>query len=364
MTVTTEALLASAASDRLELVHLDTSDHRGIANVARLDVWNVVLALVHGARFAAALVRRRPDLVYLPIARNRLGVLRDLLFLLPARAARRRVLVHLHAWSFADYWRGEAWWMRALVRAGLGPRTSVIVLADGLREAFGPLVAPGRVHVAANGIADLGAGPPADARLPIVLHLSTLWSEKGLFDALEVARRVREQEPSARFVFAGPWYSQAERAAAERMLADDGLGAAVELPGVVEGDVKARFLHEAAAVLLPFRFEGQPLVILEALAAGTPVITTRVGAIPETIANGVEGVLLEPGDVDGLAAATLRLVRDAQLRRRLGAAARARFEAEFTSGMFADRVVAALVASLDAEPAPAGRRSRLERAAP
>src|SRR5919204_2080449 len=81
MTLTTQALLASGLAERLRITHVDTSDHRNISNVGRLDWRNVLLALIHGLRFAGALVRGRPDVIYIPLARNRLGFLRDLLFL-------------------------------------------------------------------------------------------------------------------------------------------------------------------------------------------------------------------------------------------------------------------------------------------
>lgn len=77
--------------------------------------------------------------------------------------------------------------------------------------------------------------------------------------------------------------------------------------------------------------EGMPLALLEAMAAGLPVIATRVGGIPEVIEDCVSGILVEPGDPDGLALMCRRLMHDAALAERLGQAARARVEERFSS---------------------------------
>src|SRR2546423_13457448 len=81
MTLSTRALLDAAPRERFDLVHLDTSDHRDIKNVARIDLRNVLLAAKHGLQFIYLSVRHRPRIVYLPVARNRVGFLRDALFL-------------------------------------------------------------------------------------------------------------------------------------------------------------------------------------------------------------------------------------------------------------------------------------------
>jgi glycosyltransferase involved in cell wall biosynthesis len=75
--------------------------------------------------------------------------------------------------------------------------------------------------------------------------------------------------------------------------------------------------------------EFSPFSVLEAMAAGLPIVASRVGGVPEQIADGETGLLVEPGDADELAAALTRLTQDADLRARIGAAARTRAEQAF-----------------------------------
>ncbi len=76
-----------------------------------------------------------------------------------------------------------------------------------------------------------------------------------------------------------------------------------------------------AAILSSAWETGRPHAVVEALAAGTPVVATRVGGVPELVVDGVNGLLADPGDAAGLAAAVRRLVSDGELRTRLAAAA-------------------------------------------
>jgi glycosyltransferase involved in cell wall biosynthesis len=338
-----QGLMKSGIAERFEVAHLDTSDHRGIANVGRVDLRNIGLALKHGAQFAWLLLRHRPRLVYLPVARNRVGFLRDALFLVPARLTRRRVVVHFHSWDFEEFRRRESGWIRALVGLAFGRSTHVIVLADSLRGAFGPLVQPERVHVVANGVRDSGVGLPAGQRPPTVLHLSTLWSEKGAFDVLELARRSRSKQSTARFVLAGPWYDDAERAEAEELVRREELDDLVELTGPVRGAAKDQLVRDASVVVLPSRWEGQPLVLLEAFAAGTPVVASRVGAVPDTVADGVEGFLVEPGNVAQLEDRVDKLLADPDLRSEFGEAARRRYERDYSVERFGVQMTELLV---------------------
>jgi glycosyltransferase involved in cell wall biosynthesis len=80
-----------------------------------------------------------------------------------------------------------------------------------------------------------------------------------------------------------------------------------------------------------------PLAVLEAMAAGLPVVATAVGGVPEAITSGRDGVLVAPGDAPALADAVASLVADPARAAALGRAARARVEAEFTAARMVER---------------------------
>jgi glycosyltransferase involved in cell wall biosynthesis len=365
MTMTTEMLLPNLTVRDGEIVHLDTSDHRTIANVGRLDLINVLLAAKHGLAFLALLLAKRPDVIYLPLARNRLGFLRDWLFLLPARLARRPTILHFHSNSFMEFYENESWWMRALIRVAFGPRTHAIVLAESLRDAFHPLISEERVHVIPNGVPDVGAGRAAGEREQIVLHLTTLWSEKGVFDVLAVASELKRVIPEARFLLAGPWYSEKERRQAQEWVERQGLGETVTFLGPVKGKRKAKLLQDAAVLLFPtrYRFECQPLIVLEALSAGTPVITTPLEVLRDTIGDGREGYLVKPGDISGLSSRTVAVLQDPVLRQRLSTSARARYERDYRFGRFAASIDALLTDLMPTAPRAADDRDTTLKAA-
>ncbi|HUP64540.1 MAG TPA: glycosyltransferase family 4 protein [Thermoanaerobaculia bacterium] len=107
-----------------------------------------------------------------------------------------------------------------------------------------------------------------------------------------------------------------------------GIDTEIRFCGLVE-DVGS-YLEAIDVFVLPSLYEGLPLALLEAMSHGLPVIASDLAGIREAVRDGVEGLLVEPGDAVSLAAALERTLGDPALRRRLGAAARRRYEEEFT----------------------------------
>jgi glycosyltransferase involved in cell wall biosynthesis len=108
------------------------------------------------------------------------------------------------------------------------------------------------------------------------------------------------------------------------------LGPSCVFSGTYAGlEEKTAFLDSLDLFVLPSFTEGTPNSLIEAMAHGLPVVTTRVGGIPDVVTPNC-GLLVPPGDVGALATALARLVADAVLRGRMGHAARKRYEARYT----------------------------------
>ena len=337
MSVTTQTLLQNLPDGSVCLVLVDTADRRGLRNVGRLDLDNIGVAMRCGLRFVRELIRKRPDVVYVPIAQNSLGFVRDSLFLLPARALGRPVVVHLHGSAFNEFYRGAPRLVRLLVRAALSDVSAAVVLGRSALGQFEGIVPASRLCVVENGIPDrrLPDVEPGrsglSARRGLVLCLGSLSTGKGFQDVLRAAALL-DDLPALRFVFAGEFKNGEAEALGRRLAAEPRVRGRVDFLGPV-GEAEADELLRGAAVLvMPARqAEGQPLVILEAFRFGTPVVATRSGCIPDTVDDGVDGVLVDAARPDAIAAAVRDLVTEPDRWLQMSAAAREAYERRFTA---------------------------------
>lgn len=338
--VVTQTLLASPLADRYEIRHLDTSDRRGVENIGRLDAGNVWLALTHGTRFMAVLLRDRIDMVYMPVAQNSLGFLRDSLFLAPAVVRGIPLVLHFHSGNYGRFVRTARAPLRRLIHVLLARAQRAIVLGTVLRPMLDGVVPPERVEVVPNGVPDPGAGltrqEPAAGRLR-VLFLGNLIPDKGYGELIQAVESLVAEGFDTELVLAGGGLSESARGAT---LSGTPVRDRIRFTGPVDAAEKTVLLGEADVLALPSYYdnEAHPLVLLEAMAAGLPVVSTRHAAIPEIVCDGTTGLLVEPRDVRALTAALRRLAEDPPLRRRMGEAGRVRYLAQFTVAHWVERM--------------------------
>ncbi len=162
---------------------------------------------------------------------------------------------------------------------------------------------------------------------PEVLFLGMMVRDKGVYDIIEVAQRVRQAVPDARFTLGGdgPEMEQVRQAVAQA-----GVGEFVDTPGWISGDDLTRAFERASVFCLPSYNEGFPVCIVEAMVVGLPVVSTDVWGIPEAVLHGETGVIHEPGDTEALAAGLIELLGDRDRAKRMGEAGRERAMSTFS----------------------------------
>lgn len=147
-------------------------------------------------------------------------------------------------------------------------------------------------------------GDLTDRESPYLLFFGRLSREKGVDVLVDAFLSIAERVPGWRLVIAG---EGPERESIEERLSSDPLGGSVELVGFKTGAELESYVERASLAIASSRCrENMPFSIIEAFAAGTPVIGTRIGGIPELVSEGETGFLAEPGDAASLAAAILR----------------------------------------------------------
>ncbi len=193
---------------------------------------------------------------------------------------------------------------------------------------FAPAPARDRAHF--DALFDAAGGDPADRGSPVLFHVSSFRPVKRVTDLVEVLARVR-RSTRARLVTIGDG-PERERLI-ERARA---LGVARSLLRLGPLSEFVSHLRHADAFLFPSENESFGVAALEAMSCGVPVIAYRVGGIPEVVTEDV-GRLVEPYDLDAMAARTLELISNPGLRETLGRAARARAESRFRRDAAIDR---------------------------
>ncbi|MCE8419826.1 glycosyltransferase [Rhodovulum sulfidophilum] len=185
---------------------------------------------------------------------------------------------------------------------------------------------------------------PATARE--LLFVGRLAAVKGVPLLLEAMARLGPEHPGARLTLIG---DGPERARIEAEAARLGLGTRVVFAGYRSQEEVAGALARSDLFVLPSFAEGVPVVLMEAMAAGLPVVATRIAGIPELVEDGVSGLVVDPGSATALTAAIGAVLADPETAARMGAAGRERVCAGFDA-----RAEALRLATLFRDGAAAG----------
>lgn len=255
-----------------------------------------------------------------------------------AAAARRAGVPHVVT-MHGNEKTTEKWQRRMALRWALGQSDHAIAVSRDTRRHLESTLrlAPGSVGVVLNGIPEQRGDRDrvrrelgVEAGELLVLAVGSLTPRKGHAVLIRALASVAEAF-SWKLAIAG---RGPERDALEAAALSAGLTDRIHLLGP-RNDV-ADLQAAADIFVMPSLWEGLPLALLEAMFAGNAIIASGISGIPEAIEDGVEGLLCEPGDVDGLAARLTLLMDDAQLRQRIGEAAQKRARTSFTIRAMAD----------------------------
>jgi glycosyltransferase involved in cell wall biosynthesis len=272
------------------------------------------------------LVCRHPRAVMHVHAASRRSFWRKAVLMTIARLAGWPVVFHLHGGGFARFYEEECTPLqRRIVRRFLDDAACIITVSERWQAWMRSITPNPRVTTIANPVA-VPQQAAAERGGALVTFVGRIRQDKGVFDLIEAVNEVRDTIPTVRLECAG----DGDIEGALRHVAVRGIRANVHFPGWLAPRRREELLARTTVFVLPSHAEGLPMSLLEAMAAGCPVIATAVGGIPDVVTDGVNGLLVPPGDRDALALALHRLLVDRSLAARLGREARETVRRRFT----------------------------------
>jgi len=340
VTIYNEILLNSKIKKCFHINHLDISDHRNLDNLGKVDIINIYLSLKNFLSLFKLLLKYKPDIVYLPISQN-IAFLRDGIFIdIIKFFSRSKIIAHLHGSAFKDCYDKSNFIFRKFIDYTLPKVDYAIVYSYSLRHVIDKWV--NNIEFVPIGTTFKPCINSRDNKEIIVGYMGSLTRSKGIEDLVKAAGIVLKKYRNIKFRIAGSWRKQEEETKEKILLFinDSRINNNIELLGFIPDAEKEKFLTNIDIFIFPSWNEGQPLAILEAMAAGCPVIATKdVGAIPETVINGKTGILVEKQNPEEIARSIVYLIENPDIRLKMGLAARKKFEDDYTIDKNVDNMI-------------------------
>jgi len=294
----------------------------------------IATAVAAGVGLAGRLLRGRVRLLHLHSSHGG-SFYRKSAYAYLARRAGARTVFHVHSGTFADFAGTDSrslrrrWIVHTLERSDV-----VVTLSENWASVIRGIAPAARTVAIPNPVARPGQVPARGEEAGRLLFLGRAGTNKGIFDLLEALPALRARVPAVKLAIGGDGDLDAVRERARAL----GVESQIEILGWVSGDAKREQIERASLFVLPSYAEGLPMALLECMANAKAVLSTPVGAIPEVVKDGVNGCLVQPGNVLELTDALAAILCDGALRERLGTQARLTIAAGYSAEQVVDRI--------------------------
>jgi glycosyltransferase involved in cell wall biosynthesis len=333
-----------------------SSVRRNKASQKKFEHWKLLELLKHIFQFLVLLIRLRPKMLFLSLPKSFFAFGRDSLFIWIAVLFRIAVFTEVAGQSLyflEGNKRIRKWYGRLVLKRIECMR----LLSTSIKDKFAMYGVRNTV------VSDNGVYVPEKHKYRIesedgfvnILFVGTLSPEKGFDLLVKSIYHLSEKQHPVRLHSIGEWISDEFRKSIQDYINRNCLSSRVSVHGNQFEGKKWNIYQQSQIFCLPSLDEGQPLVLLEALGCGLPIVTSHVGAIPETVKNGVNGIIVPPGSIEDLEGGLEKLVKDPYLRKQISQNNNRLYQKRFTLRSYLRNQIALFQTSLEKSSRPQGQ---------
>ncbi|TNE55620.1 MAG: glycosyltransferase [Bacteroidetes bacterium] len=328
--IASKIILESKLREEFHLFHVDTRLNQGIDTMGRFSFKKLFRLPQIYTHFLKCLLHKDTKIVLIPIAQKGSALYKDAVFIILAKLFRKKIILHLRGSQLLNWYQGTHGWNRWFFKRQFQKASAAIVLGEKLRYIFEHFLPPEKVHVIPNGgNYQLPERRESNEQIRI-LYLANLMPSKGVDFFLEALTGIPEAlRDQLSCLVVGAWESDSFRAHCEKLVSDFQLPVTFE--PVKSGDEKLKCLAQSDLfVFTPRAPEGHPWVIVEAMAASLPLISTDQGAISESVLDGINGFIVDHRNPQQLREKLMLFVQDRSLLKSMGKDSHRLYLANFT----------------------------------
>jgi glycosyltransferase involved in cell wall biosynthesis len=328
--IATEIILNSRLREEFDLVHIDTRLNSSMKTMGKFGWKKIFLTMKIYFCFIRTLLNTEDGLVLVPIGQKTSALIKDSIFILSARMKSKKVLLHLRGSALLTWYESRSVIGRTFFKWIFSRCSGAIVLGNKLKYIFEPFLPAEKLFVIPNGHDYFfPKRSNLDSKFS-ALYLANLQSGKGIEDVLNAIGLLSESDRNRIILkVVGSWKSNNFEKKCRAIVEEKKLPVTFYNPMI--GQSKLQVLADADIFVFPPRSpEGHPWVIIEAMAAGLPVISTDQGAITESVIDGLNGYIVDANNPLQISEKIIHLIHNPDVLKSMGKESRRLYLANFT----------------------------------
>ncbi len=311
------SMLLSQVSDSIEYKYFLIGDRYP----GNIPILKLIWPLIDNFRLSIRLLKGDINCLHLNPSMNYTSFLRDSMLLTTARIVGfRNILVFFHGWdeNFVSRITNNTL-HKFILRCGFSRASLIFVLSETFKNQLISMGIPSKIILLGSTMFDSkifeGTTRVKKVKVQRLLFLSRFVKEKGVFELLAAFRLVHSRFPNTELVLVG---DGPERHSMEKYVRQHNLTRAVKFTGYLRGYDKGSILINSDIFILPSYGEGLPISLLEAMAAGLPIICTSVGGITDIFENEKNGIILDSVSTTNISKAVIKMIEKKEWRLEIG----------------------------------------------
>jgi glycosyltransferase involved in cell wall biosynthesis len=336
-----QRILESGIDKSFSFDLIDSSGHQKLEKIGKVSINSVLTALKVLITLFFKLLIKRYKIVYFILSPAPPAIYRDMAIILIIKLlTNTKIITHLHGGTaIIDHYNSGNGFYKTLFDYSITKIDKMIVLSKIYSDLFNGFLKDENIEVIYNGVQS-PITHLKNRNRKIVSYMGIISKEKGFYDFLQSASIISKKDQSVIFWVAGDWKNLEFKKFCLSFIQKNKLENKITFWGNISGKSKGEFFSNTLVFLMPsfYKYEGQPAVIIEAMAASIPVIATNHQAIPKMVVNNETGFIVDINAPDKLADKTLLLLRDKVLLKVFQDNALNRYQLLFSLESFSQKI--------------------------